>query len=332
MKIAVVGVGYWGPNLVRNFLKNPEVTEVICYDVDASRYDRLRGEFPSVRFSPNLDGLMTDRTVAAVALATPVATHFPLAEQALRNGKHVFLEKPMTASVKDAEALIDLAAANDRRLMVDHIFVYHPAVRKIKDLIASGEIGNVLYFDGVRINLGLFQHDVNVLWDLAIHDLSILDFLVDEKPRRVSAVGMSHYGKHEDIAYLSLFYDNNCLAHLHVNWLAPVKMRRIVIGGTKKMIVFDDVEPVEKIRVYDKGVEVTSQDGLYDALIQYRTGDMYAPRFETSEALLAATNDFVTAIKHGRFPLADGGAGLRMVRILAAAERSMKNHGFNEEI
>jgi predicted dehydrogenase len=328
MKIAVVGVGYWGPNLVRNFLNNSRVNKVYCCDPDKSRLDSIRKQFPVVEVLTDFNEVLQNNSIDAVVIATPVSTHYPLARKALEAGKHVFVEKPITASSREAEHLIELAGRRKLVLMVDHIFIFNGAVIKIKDIIDSGEIGKTLYFDAVRINLGLFQHDVNVLWDLAIHDLSIMNHLLEEKPKAVSAVGINHFNTIEDISYLTLFFESNCIGHFHVNWLAPVKIRRILIGGTKKMIVYDEMETVEKIRVYDKGVEIRSKEGIYKTLIQYRTGDMYAPKFDNIEALSSITQEFIRRIHdQDRVNCCDGTDGLRIVRILEAAEKSIKNKG-----
>jgi predicted dehydrogenase len=327
MNIAVVGVGYWGPNLVRNFVNNSSVEKVYCHDVDEKRLSSVCERYPTVTTSSDYDEILNNPSIDAVVLATPVGSHFCLAKQALEHGKHVLVEKPLTSSSKDAGALKNLAAERNLSLMVDHIFVYNGAVRKIKEIIDSGEIGETMYFDAVRINLGLFQHDVNVIWDLAPHDLSIMDYLFDEKPKAVSAVGSNHFNTLEDIAYLTLLFDDNCIGHLHVNWLAPVKVRTILIGGTQKMIVYDEMETTEKIKVYDKGVEVTTKEGVYKTLIQYRTGDVYAPKFEIIEPLATVVSEFVDSIEANRSPLTDGGAGLRVVKILEAAQKSIENNG-----
>lgn len=328
MKLAVVGIGYWGPNLVRNFLNNHQVQKVYCCDQDPERLDMIKRQYPMVDTINDYQQILRNDSIEAVCLATPVSTHFSLARQALEAGKHVFVEKPLTASSREAEILVALAEEKKLVLMVDHIFLFNGAVEKIRSIIDSGEIGDILYFDAVRINLGLFQHDVNVLWDLAIHDLSIMNFLLDNKPIALSAVGMNHYNTIEDMSYLTLFFKKNCIAHLHVNWLAPVKIRRILIGGTRKMIVYDEMETVEKIRVYDKGVEVKTKEGIYKTLIQYRTGDMYAPSFDNTEALALITAEFTNRIQQQKpSRCCDGAEGLSIVRILEAAEKSIKNKG-----
>ena len=326
MKIAIVGLGYWGPNLVRNFAATDGVSEIGCYDLDPERIRLAKQHYPSVQPFSSYDDILKSN-VDAVAIATPVSTHFPLGKRALENGKHLLLEKPMASTVTECEQLIELAARKNLLLMVDHTFVYTGAVRKIKEIVTQGVIGNVYYFDSVRINLGLFQHDVNVLWDLAPHDLSIMDYVLGRRPTAVTAVGVDHINGIEDVAYLAVHFDSELMAHFHVNWLAPVKIRRILIGGSKKMIVYDDMEPSEKVKVYDKGVEVTTREGIYSTLVEYRTGDMFAPRLETSEALGLLAREFVDAVQSNRSPLTDGQSGLRIVRILEAAERSLKKKG-----
>ena len=327
MNTAVIGLGYWGPNLVRNFVKHSSVRKVYCYDVDENRVHSICKEFPAVIAASCYEQILNDLSVDAIVLSTPVASHFDLALQALEHGKHVLLEKPMTSSVKQAEQLIDIANRKSLKLMVDHIFVYNGAVQKIKQIIDSGEIGKIMYFDAVRINLGLFQHDVNVLWDLATHDLSIMRYLYTKKPRAVSAIGKGHFHQLEDIAYLTVLFENNCIAHFHVNWLAPVKVRTILIGGSQKMIVYDEMETTEKIKVYDKGVEITSREGVYKTLIGYRRGDVYVPKFDTSEPLANVVDEFIGAIQKNKTPLTDGNAGLEIVDILEAAQKSIAKNG-----
>lgn len=234
----------------------------------------------------------------------------------------------MTESVAEAEELNHLAAQHNLKIFVDHTFIYTGAVRKMKEIITSGRLGELYYFDSVRVNLGLFQHDVNVIWDLAPHDLSIMDYLLERKPLAVSAIGSCHVGNElEDIAYLTLMFENNLIAHFHVNWLAPVKVRKTLIGGTKSMIVFDDMEASEKIKIYDKGIEVTNREGVYETLVQYRTGDMLSPKIPQTEALAVATQHFIDCILNDKTPLTDGVSGLNVVRILEASTVSIKNQG-----
>ena len=327
MKVGVVGLGYWGPNLVRNFLGSEKVSEVHAVDKSETRLHQISKRLPGAKYGNDYEKMLESTDVDAVAVATPVATHYQLAKMALERGKHVLLEKPLTASVREAEELCELADKKNLILMVDHTFLYTGAVMKMKELISSGEIGDLYYFDSVRINLGLFQHDVNVIWDLATHDISIMNYLMDRKPRAVSAYGTSHYNHVEDVAYMVVKFDDNLIAHFHVNWLAPVKIRRILLGGQKKMVVYDDMEPSEKVKVYDKGVEIKSQEGIYETLIQYRTGDMYAPKLDGVEALSLLCNNFVTSILGETIPASSGIAGLNVVRILEAANKSLQRNG-----
>jgi predicted dehydrogenase len=280
--------------------------------------------------STDAEAIFRDPAVGAVVIVTPVSTHFGFAKRALEAGKHVLVSKPLTASSAEARELIDLAASRRLTLLVDHTFVYTGAVQKIHDLVSSGQIGDVYYYDSVRVNLGLFQHDVSVLWDLAVHDLSILDYVLPARPEAVSAVGMRHVdGEPENIAYLTLFFPGRLIAHIHVNWLAPVKVRRTLIGGSKQMIVYDDLEPSEKIKIYDRGISLTdvSAEGVYNLLVSYRTGDMWAPRLEQTEALRLEIAQFLECITTGRAPVTDGESGLRVVRILEAAHQSMREQG-----
>jgi predicted dehydrogenase len=327
MKIGIIGLGYWGPNLVRNFLANKNVESVVCYDLNPKRLESVKQRFPSVETVSDYKTLLTNPAVAAVAVVTPVSTHYRLANEALEAGKHVLVEKPLTDSVKDGCSLINLAEQKKLTLMVDHTFIYTGAVRKIKELIQSGELGEILYYDSVRINLGLFQHDINVLWDLAPHDISIMNYVVAQKPESVSAVGARHFNDVEDMAYLTVNFANNLIAHFHVNWLSPVKVRRILIGGSKKMIVYDDMDPSEKVKVYDKGVEVQSEEMIRNVLVQYRMGDMYAPNLDQTEALALLCSDFIESIIKGKKPLSDGVAGLDVVKLLEAGQRSLRNGG-----
>jgi predicted dehydrogenase len=273
--------------------------------------------------------LINDTAVDAVVIATPVSTHFDLALQALQAGKHVLVEKPLTATSEQGIRLLEEAERRRRMLMVDHTFVYTGAVRKIKELVTANDLGDIYYYDSVRVNLGLFQHDVNVIWDLAVHDLSIMDYVLSLQPDAVSTTGMSHIpGQLENIAYLTLFFADQVIAHIHVNWLAPVKVRRTLIGGSKKMIVYDDLEPSEKIKTYDKGITINGNgDSIYQMLIGYRTGDMWSPRLDLTEALKTEASHFVHCLEQSEHPLTDGQAGLRVVRILEAATQSMAEQG-----
>jgi predicted dehydrogenase len=289
---------------------------------------------PGAQLSEDHRDLLEDPAIDAVAIATPVSTHFELALAALRAGKHVWLEKPMCQSSTEARGLIDEAAQRNLVLLVDHTFVYTPSVRKLRELIAAGELGDLYYYDSIRVNLGLFQHDVNVMWDLAVHDFSILEHLVKERPTAVSANGASHLrNTPESMAYITLFYDSGMIAHLNVNWLAPVKVRQTLIGGSRKMIVYDDLEPSEKIKVYDRGVKVNqSREQIYQTLIEYRTGDMWAPHLSTREALHIEAQHFVDCIENGSAPITGGGMGLRVVELMEAASQSMRQRGHPAEL
>ncbi|MGA2622488.1 MAG: Gfo/Idh/MocA family oxidoreductase [Bacteroidota bacterium] len=326
MKVAIVGFGYWGPNLVRNFAATEGVTDVHCFELNPVRRKLIARRFPAVKIHDSFEDVIAS-DVDAVVLATPVSTHFALGKRALEHDKHLLIEKPMAASVAECEELVNLAAKRKLTLMVDHTFVFTGAVRKIEEIVRKDLVGDVYYFDSVRVNLGLFQHDVNVLWDLAPHDLAIMDFILRRKPTAVSAVGVHHINGIEDVVYVAVHFDSQLIAHFHVNWLAPVKIRRILIGGSKQMVVYDDMEPSEKVRVYDKGVEVDTQEGIYSTLVQYRTGDMYAPKLDSTEALSLMADEFVKAIEMKRPPITDGEVGLSVVRVLEAADFSLKNGG-----
>ncbi|HEV2863480.1 MAG TPA: Gfo/Idh/MocA family oxidoreductase [Pyrinomonadaceae bacterium] len=330
--VGVIGCGYWGPNLIRNFAENESAELRWVCDSDPRRADKVARRYPSARQSTDVRELFSDPHLDAVAIATPVATHHPFARAALEAGKHVLIEKPMTASEREAEELISLAERGGRTLMVDHTFVYTGAVRKIREMVASGELGDLLYFDSVRINLGLFQHDVNVVWDLAPHDLSIMDFVVGRRPTSLTATGSCHVQPGlENIAYVQLRFDDSLIANFHFNWLSPVKIRRTLIAGSRRMIVYDDVEPSEKVRVYDTGVEryqqVADEEKIYKTLVSYRTGDVWVPKLDTTEALHYVCAEFLDAVKESRPPLTGAEAGLRVVRLLEAAQTSINEGG-----
>jgi predicted dehydrogenase len=329
VRVALIGCGYWGPNLIRNFNEVDNATMVACSDLSAERLARMQKRYPSVSCTQNYEDLLRDPDIDAVVVATPVSTHYPIARQALEHGKHVMIEKPIAGSSEQALDLIERAERTGRVLMVDHTFIYTSAVRKIRELIDGGELGDILYFDSVRVNLGLFQKDINVIWDLAPHDLSIMDFLLRCNPLAITAVGASHAGNNlANIAYLTLTFPNNLLAHFHVNWLAPVKLRTTLIGGSKKMVVYDDLEATEKVRLYDKGLIVNGNpEKQYQALINYRIGDVLIPKLEAVEALRHAAQEFVSSICEGRKPLTDGVAGYRVVRVLEAAQASLDRGG-----
>ncbi len=322
--IGIIGFGYWGPNLCRNFISHSQCQVKTIVDVDQSRLSLAKKLYPYLHTSQNVREVLVDPEIQAVVIATPVHLHYEIVKSALIAGKHVLVEKPMTYTVKLAEELLTLANKEKRILMVDHTFLYTGAVKKIKEIIAGGQAGKVQYFDSTRINLGLFQHDVNVLWDLAVHDVSILDFLIGEEPVSVVATGISHTEKNiENIAFLTLYFQSNIIAHLNCSWISPMKIRRVLIGGTEKMIVYDDIEPTEKVKIYDYGYKVAGKEMLVD----YRFGDIVIPKLDTTEALWGVASDFITAIQTGKNPLSDACMGARVVRILEAANTSLRNKG-----
>lgn len=329
INIGVIGYGYWGPNLVRNFVETPGAQVKTVSDFKPELLAKVQARYPNIQVTTDCQDIFNDPKIDAVVIATPVSTHFDLALAALQAGKHLLVEKPMTVSSEQAMRLIEEAEKRNLVLMVDHTFVYTGAVRKMRDLVVTNVIGDIYYYDSVRVNLGLFQHDVNVIWDLAVHDLSIMDYILPSQPYAVSATGMSHVpGEPENIAYLTLFFEGNLIAHIHVNWLAPVKVRRTLIGGSQRMIVYDDLEPSEKVKIYDKGITVNGNtESLYQMLIGYRAGDMWAPHLEVTEALRTEGLHFINCIQTGDRPITDGQAGLRVVRILEAATESMKKQG-----
>ncbi|MCX5829566.1 MAG: Gfo/Idh/MocA family oxidoreductase [Deltaproteobacteria bacterium] len=329
IKIGVIGYGYWGPNLVRNFSEVSGSSVISVSDLRSERLALAKSRYPWIKTMTDHRELIADPSIDAVVIATPVSTHFNLAMQALEAGKHVLVEKPMTATADEGALMIDKAQKCKRVLLVDHTFVYMGAVRKIRELIKNGELGKIYYYDSTRVNLGLFQHDVNVTWDLAVHDLAILDYVLGANATAISATGMSHVNNApENVAYMTLFFDSSLIAHINVNWLSPVKVRLTLIGGSKKMIVFDDLQPSEKIKIYDTGITVNSApDSIYEILIGYRTGDMWAPRFDTTEALKAEALHFIDCIENGREPDTNGEMGLRVVRILEAATKSIREKG-----
>jgi predicted dehydrogenase len=326
---AVVGFGYWGPHLVRNIsLTEGAVVTHVC-DLNESRLRDAARRFPSVKTAKQLDEILDDPVVDIVAIATPVHSHGDLALKALHAKKHVLVEKPLAASTGEAYNIVMVAAQHNRKVFVDHTFVFTPAVQKIRDLLLRNELGRPLYYDSVRINLGIFQHDVNVVWDLVTHDIAILDFLLQGRmPVSASCTGASHFGaRHADLAYLTLLYDNDFIAHINVNWLAPVKIRQVLLCGDRKMVVYDDNSASEKLKVYDSGVTFEHAEDLYQMLVQYRVGDMYAPRLETSEALSLEILNVVKTLRDEAEPVADGEAGLRVVSVLEAADRSLRLSG-----
>jgi len=327
IKFGVVGYGYWGPNVVRN-LNQLDGSEVLAVcDQSANARKKVQKAYPQVAVIADAADLMASPDIDAIAVITPVWTHYELTKAALENGKHVFVEKPFTSDSAQAEELINLAAKKNLKIMVDHTFLFTGAVRKISQLVESDALGKIYYYDSTRVNLGLFQHDINVVWDLAPHDLSIIDHLMVERPEAVVATGESHLNAHEDIAFITIYFPDKLIAHINVNWISPVKVRTTLIGGEKKMLVWNDLEADEKIKIYDKGVSVTTQEGLYNLLVNYRSGDMWAPQVEQVEALKQELAYFVDCIAHDRTPFNDGAAGLRVVKLLEAASESLKKRG-----
>jgi predicted dehydrogenase len=329
IRIGVIGYGYWGPKLVRNFAELDGTHVAWVVDPQHERLASVASRYPAIRTSADYRDVIGDPSIDAVAIATPVLTHFELGMAALRAGKHVLMEKPLASTSDDASRLLEEASRRRLVLMVDHTFVFTPAVQKIRELTQAGELGQIHYYDSVRINLGLFQHDVNVLWDLAVHDLSIMDFVLARQPVAVSATGLAHLpGRPENIAYLTMFFDDRLIGHVHVNWLAPVKIRRTLLAGSRRMVVFDDLEASEKIKVYDRGISADpSPDDINLIRIGYRTGDMWAPQLAIREALDGVVAHFAGCIRAGSVPLTDAQAGLRIVRLLEAATQSMMDRG-----
>jgi predicted dehydrogenase len=333
IKVGVVGCGYWGPNLIRNFAEN-EAAELrwVC-DRDARHLSKVARRYPAARAASDFGELIADPRLDAVVIATPVSTHFEFARRALEAGKHVLVEKPFTATSREAEELIAIAEARGLSLMVDHTFIYTGAVRKIKEVVAAGELGDLLYFDSVRVNLGLFQRDINVVWDLAPHDFSIMDYVVGRSATEVMATGSCHIEPGiENIAYVQLRFGDSLIANFHFNWLSPVKIRRTLIAGSRRMIVYDDIEPTEKVRIYDKGVTRNEygadEEEAYKTLVSYRTGDVWVPKLDPTEALRYVCAEFLDSIRHSRPSSAsDGAAGLRVVRLLEAAQQSINDGG-----
>ena len=326
IRVGVIGYGYWGPVVARNFSGAEGCQLAAVCDKNPAALERAKKAFPGILVSTDPSEVLHSSEIDAVAVITPVWTHFEFAKAALQNGKNVFVEKPFTASAAEASELIDLAASRKLRIMVDHTFLFTGAVRKIRQLIDEGVLGKLYYYDSSRVNLGLFQHDVNVIWDLAPHDLAIMNYLIDAEPVSVSATGQCHLNGLEDMAYLTVYFPA-MLAHINVNWLSPVKVRTTLIGGEKKMVMWNDLEADEKVRVYDKGVDITSGQGVYDLLVSYRSGDMWVPRVDQTEALKLEAKYFIDCVERNQAPFNDGLAGLRVVRLLEAAAESLKHRG-----
>jgi predicted dehydrogenase len=327
LRVGVIGYGYWGPNIVRNFHSLDGSRVAMICDASGEALKRAAKAFPEITLTSKPSELIASREIDVVAVVTPVCLHFDLAEAALQNGKHVFVEKPFTSNSSQAEDLIELADRKRLKIMVDHTFLFTGAVRKIRQLIDHGVLGELFYYDSTRVNLGLFQHDINVIWDLAPHDLAIMNYLMKTEPEGLVATGQTHLNGHEDIAFLTVYFPNKVIAHINVNWLSPVKIRTTLIGGEKKMLVWNDLEADEKIKVYDKGVDINTRDGVHDLLVSYRSGDMWAPKVEQVEALKLELAHFTDCIENNKTPLNDGQAGLRVVQLLEAADRSIRKRG-----
>lgn len=327
MNFGVIGYGYWGPNVVRN-LTSLEGSQVLAIaEMSAAARKRAEKAYPGIRVTADASEIMVSPEIDAVAVITPVWTHYELAKAALENGKHVFVEKPFTSNTEQGERLIELAHKKNLQIMVDHTFLFTGAVRKISQLLKEGTLGQLYYYDSTRVNLGLFQHDVNVLWDLAPHDLSIMDHLIKGDPEAIVATGQKHLNCHEDVAFMTLYFPEKVIAHINVNWLSPVKVRTTLLGGEKRMLVWNDLEADEKVKIYDKGVNITNREGVYELLVNYRSGDMWAPQLEQVEALRQELNYFVDCVSSGERPFNDGCAGLRVVRMLEAANESLSKRG-----
>jgi len=327
LRIGVIGYGYWGPNIVRNFNAIDRAQVISLCDVNANALTKASKLYPALKTSRDVTDILTSKDIDAVAIITPVYTHFELAKKALQNGKHVFVEKPFTSTVAQAEELVELADKKNLQIMVDHTFLFTGAVKKIKQLIDEEHLGRLYYYDSMRVNLGLFQHDVNVVWDLAPHDFAIMDYVVPAKPLALSATGEVHYNGFEDVAYVTVYCENNVIAHFNVNWLSPVKVRNTLIGGDKKMLVWNDLEADEKVKIYDKGVDIQTRESVYDLLVSYRSGDAWVPKIAQIEALRAEAEYFVECVENNKTPINDGVSGLRVVKMLEAANASIKDKG-----
>lgn len=328
LSLGVIGYGYWGPNVARNFNNcRGARLDSIC-DLDGERLKLAKSMFPFVAISSNPKDLLNSENIQALAIVTPVFSHYELAKAALENGKHIFVEKPFTLNSRQAEELIDLAFKKKLKIMVDHTFLFTGAVRKIREILNSGELGSLFFYDSTRINLGLYQHDINVVWDLATHDFSIMNYLLDKCPVAISAQGTDHFGTGiEDVAYIAAHFSNGFIGHFHCNWLSPVKIRKTLISGDKKMLVWDDLEYDEKIKVYDRGLEFKNGEGIHKLLVSYRSGDMYAPKISNTEALQMEAEYFIECIEKNIEPHNNGEAGLKVVRMLEATDKSLRGGG-----
>lgn len=332
VNVALVGYGYWGPNIVRNFfeVKDEDVHLVTCCDTRKERLELVKEKYPTIKTTTNIDDILSNPTIDAIIIATPTNTHFSIAKKALEAGKHVWIEKPMTQNVEQAKILLKIAKKNKRIIHVDHIFIYTEAVSIIKQMLNKGDLGEIYYFDSVRINLGLFQHDINVIWDLAPHDIYIMLYLLNESPQAVSVLANSHVVKGlEDTAYLNFQFASGKNAHIHVSWLSPVKIRRSIIAGSKKMILYDDLESSDKVKVYDSGISYSNnaKNKSTDLGYYYRTGNIFTPATHNIEALHTQSKEFVNAIRTNQPTRTTGEEGLQVIKILEAASSSIKNNG-----
>ena len=327
MNFGVIGYGYWGPNVVRNLTSLDGSQVLAIAEMNAAARKRAQKAHPGITVTADASEVMASRDIDAVAVITPVWTHYELAKAALENGKHVFVEKPFTSNTEQGEKLIELARRKNLKIMVDHTFLFTGAVRKISQLLDDDALGKLYYYDSTRVNLGLFQHDINVLWDLAPHDLSIMDYVIKTTPEAIVATGEKHLNCHEDVAYMTVYFPEKVIAHINVNWLSPVKVRTTLIGGEKRMLVWNDLEADEKVKVYDKGVNITNREGVYDLLVSYRSGDMWSPQLEQIEALRQELTYFVECVSNNKEPFNDGCAGLRVVKMLEAASESLSKRG-----
>ncbi|MBF0522818.1 MAG: Gfo/Idh/MocA family oxidoreductase [Candidatus Omnitrophica bacterium] len=328
LNVGVIGYGYWGPNIVRNFMALDQTDVGMVCDLNAAVLKKVKSLYPTIEVTQDYKEVLRSAKIDIVAVVTPVSSHYELAKAALESGKHVFIEKPFTATSKQAQDLVELAEKKNLKIMVDHTFIFTGAVRKIKEMIDDGVLGDLYYYDSTRVSLGLFQKDVNVIWDLAPHDFSIIDYLISHQPESLTAQGVDHVKSgQENIAYITVHYPNNLIVHVNVNWLSPVKVRTTLIGGKKKMLVWDDLQSDEKIKIYDKGVQMDTKEGMYQLLVDYRAGDMYSPRVDHAEALKSELAYFVECIETNETPINDGRAGLRVVKILEKADESLKQKG-----
>jgi predicted dehydrogenase len=327
INVGVIGYGYWGPNIVRNFNSVPGSKVTHVCDTNAQTLAHVSQNYPSMQVTEDFESILRNPEIDVVAIVTPVSTHFDLAKRALQEGKHVFVEKPFTQTPNQAEELINLAEQKNLKIMVDHTFLFSGSVKKIKEMIDSGELGSIYYYDSSRINLGLFQKDVNVIWDLAPHDFAIMLHLLADRPEGVRVFGKSHINTMVDVAHILVYFANNLMATFNVNWLSPVKIRTTMIGGDKRMLLWNDIVPDEKIRIYDKGVNMKTREDMHDLMISYRSGDMWSPKIDLREALFVEISHFIECIAEDKKNASDGKSGLEVVRLLHACEKSLKNNG-----